>query len=61
MIAGRWQHAGMHRQILYRALGVGAVLVQYGCIAHCTLQFVADFVIVSINTYIRWNVFVWKS
>ena len=33
-----------------RAAGVGGVLIQYGCIAHCTLEFVGDFVVVSIFT-----------
>ena len=28
---------------------MGSVLIQYGCIAHCTLEFVGDFVVVSIN------------
>ena len=36
----------MLRSLLVKAIGVGAVIVQYGCIAHCTLEFVGDFVVV---------------
>lgn len=39
----------MFRRTLGKALGFGAVLVQYGCMAHCTLEFVGDFVVVSQN------------
>ncbi|KAK2161118.1 hypothetical protein LSH36_121g10004 [Paralvinella palmiformis] len=37
----------MWKSCLIRSLAVGATIVQYGCIAHCTLEFVADFVICS--------------
>lgn len=37
----------MLRHLALRGLGLGAVLVQYGCIAHCTLEYVADFVVCS--------------
>ena len=39
----------MWKRVFLRAVGVGGVLIQYGCIAHCTLEFVGDFVVVSIN------------
>ncbi|XP_076047807.1 mitochondrial inner membrane protease subunit 1-like isoform X2 [Oratosquilla oratoria] len=32
-------------RILGRWLGVTGYMIQYGCIAHCTLEFVADFVV----------------
>ena len=35
------------RRVLAKCGGVAIVLVQYGCIAHCTLEFVGDFVLVS--------------
>ena len=37
------------RKALWKSLGVTAVIVQYGCIAHCTLEFVGGFVVVSLN------------
>ncbi|XP_027229301.1 mitochondrial inner membrane protease subunit 1 isoform X2 [Penaeus vannamei] len=32
-------------RLLGRCLGVAGYMVQYGCIAHCTLEFVGDFVV----------------
>ena len=40
----------MLSRAMFKALGIGAVVVQYGCIAHCALEFVADFVVVSKYT-----------
>jgi len=39
----------MWKRVFLRTVGMGSVLIQYGCIAHCTLEFVGDFVVVSIN------------
>ncbi|XP_063602761.1 mitochondrial inner membrane protease subunit 1-like [Penaeus indicus] len=36
--------SGIYR-LLGRCLGVAGYMVQYGCIAHCTLEFVGDFVV----------------
>lgn len=38
----------MLRKILSKAFGIGITVVQCGCIAHCTFEHVADFVVVSI-------------
>jgi len=37
----------MWRKACLKVLGVSAVVIQYGCIAHCSLEFVADFVVCS--------------
>ena len=45
----------MFKRMVLKGLVVGAALVQYGCIAHCTLEFVADFVVV--RTYWLGNMY----
>ncbi|KAK2177462.1 hypothetical protein NP493_597g03013 [Ridgeia piscesae] len=35
----------MWKRVFLRTVGMGSVLIQYGCIAHCTLEFVGDFVV----------------
>ena len=37
----------MMRRVLARCAGTAFAVVQYGCIAHCTLEFVGDFAVVS--------------
>ena len=36
---------------LSRWLGVAGYMIQYGCIAHCTLEFVGDFVVVRLRIF----------
>lgn len=37
------------RATVWKALGVGAYVAKWGVIAHCTLEYIGDFVIVSTN------------
>lgn len=39
----------MWKDALWRSASIGAILIQYGCVAHCTLEFIGDFVVVSIS------------
>ena len=41
-----WHAVEMFSRLAAKALGVGTVILQYGCIAHCTFEFVGDFVVV---------------
>ena len=39
----------MGKDTLWRVLGIGTTLIQWGCIAHCTFECIGEPVIVSIQ------------
>lgn len=40
------------RNYIFKALGAIGYVIQCGCIAHCTFEYVGDFVVVSKKMYI---------
>lgn len=39
-------------KFLSKAAGVFGYVIQYGCLTHCTFEYLGDFVVVSARNYI---------